>query len=313
MDLAAALKDEERTVIRAGEGFIPTSLDDKDDTVDATFAVDSKPEVLPSDRGISPDLSVEVVKPQFLKIVADVEKMVADAKAIEVKDEESCKFAVALGGAAKKIAKALEAKEKEITADANGFVKSCRSLRDMFLERLVANTKKTNTDSIEIVLKAKITAYQSRIELERRKQEEAARKAAEELQRKLDAEAAEANRKAREEAARIAEEEARKKKASEAEIEAARKAAEEEARKHEVVAPTVTAPVVPATNNVTRTETGTSAHQVKNWKCRIVNASLVPREYCEPSTKLLNDAVKLGIREIPGCIIEETQDTRFRT
>lgn len=284
-------------------------LEDEEQIVDAV-CVGQPPELLPP---VPATLTIEAVKPQFLRIVAGVEEMVANAHAIEVRDDESLKFAVALGGAAKKIAKALEAKEKEITAEASDFVKSCRSLRDMFLDRLVANTKKTNTDSIEIVLKAKITAYQSKIELERRKQEEAARKAAAELQAKLDAEAAEANRKAREEAARIAEEEARKKKASDDEIAAARKAAEEEAKKHEVIAPTVTAPVIPTTNNVTRTETGTSSHQVKTWKCRVVDASLVPRQYCEPSAKLLNDAVKLGVREIPGCIIEELSDTRFRT
>lgn len=298
LNLAAVLDEEDQTEY-------------KDEAVDAVFVIEKKPEVLPPVGG--PVLSVEVVKPQFLQIVAGIEKMVADAKSIEVKDEESCKFAVALGGAAKKIAKALEAKEKEVTEEASGFVKSVRSLRDMFLDRLVANAKKTNTDSIEIVLKAKITAYQSRIELDRRKQEEAARKSAEELQRKLDAEAAEVNRKAREEAARIAEEEARKKKASDDEIAAARKAAEEEAKKHEVIAPTVTAPVIPVTNNVTRTETGTSAHQAKTWKCRIVTPALVPREFCEPSTKLLNDAVKMGVREIPGCVIEEVSETRFRT
>jgi len=284
-------------------------LEDKEQIVDA-ICVGQPPEILPP---VPATLTIEAVKPQFLRIVAGVEEMVANAHAIEVKDDESLKYAVALGGAAKKVAKALEAKEKEITAEASDFVKGCRSLRDMFLDRLVANTKKTNTDSIEIVLKAKITAYQSQVELERRKQEEAARKAAAELQAKLDAEAAEANRKAREEAARIAEEEARKKKASDDEVAAARKAAEEEAKKHEVIAPTVTAPVIPTANNVTRTETGTSSHQVKTWKCRVVEAALVPRQYCEPSAKLLNDAVKLGVREIPGCIIEELSDTRFRT
>jgi hypothetical protein len=39
----------------------------------------------------------------------------------------------------------------------------------------------------------------------------------------------------------------------------------------------------------------------------------VPREYCEPSKRLLDDAVKMGIREIAGCKIEEVSETRFRT
>lgn len=258
-------------------------------------------------------LSVEIVKPQFLRIVAGIEEMVANAHAIEVKDDESLKFAVALGGAAKKVAKALEAKEKEITAEASDFVKGCRSLRDMFLDRLVANTKKTNSDSIEIVLKGKITAYQSKVELERRKQEEAARKAAAEFQAKLDAEAAEANRKAREAAEKKAEEEARAKKASNEEIEAAKKAAADEAAKHEVHAPQVPDMIIPKQETVTRTETGTSSHQVKTWKCYVERPELVPREYCVPDGRILNQAVKMGVRDIPGCRIEEVNDTRFRT
>lgn len=124
-----------------------------------------------------------------------------------------------------------------------------------------------------MTLKKKISAYQAKIELERRKQEDLAKKAAEDLQKKINAEAEKAG----------------------------------------VEAPTVPAPVIPKQETVVRTETGTSSYQVKSWKCRIVDASLVPRQYCEPSTKLLNDAVKLGVREIPGCVIEEISDTRFRT
>jgi hypothetical protein len=166
---------------------------------------------------------------------------------------------------------------------------------------------------IETTLKQKITAYQIKVELERRKQEEAARKAAAELQAKLDAEAAEANRKAKEEAARKAEEEARAKKASEAEIAAAKKAAEDEAAKHEITAPQLPDMVIPKQETVTRTETGTSSYQVKTWKCYVQSPDLVPREYCVPDGRLLNQAVKQGIREIPGCSIVEENSTRFRT
>lgn len=261
----------------------------------------------------SPGMSLVAVKPQFLQYVARVDSMVADAANIEITDEESLKFAVALGGEAKKIAKAIEAKRKDVTAEASDFVDSVNSFCKMFVEKLVANPKKTNGACIEIALKGKITAYQSRIELERRKQEEFARKAAADLQAKLDAEAAEANRKAREEAARKAEEEARAKKASDAEIEAAKKKAEEEAAKHEIQAPIVSAPIIPVQENVTRTETGTSSHQVKTWKCYVESPDLVPREYCEPVGRLLNNAVKMGVREIPGCRIVEESDTRFRT
>lgn len=268
------------------------------------------PEVM---KAVGPVLSLVAVKPKFELYAKQVDSMVVKAKQIDVADDETLKFAVALGGEAKKIAKLIEAKRKEVTAEASDFVDSVNGFCKIFVEKLVLNAKKTNGDSIEAQLKNKITAYQSRIEMERRKQEEAARKAAAELQRKLDEEAAEANRKAREEAARIAEEEARAKKASEEEIEAAKKKAEEEAKKNEIQAPTVTAPAFEKTNNVTHTETGTSSYQVKTWKCYVERPELVPREYCVPDGRLLNQAVKQGIREIAGCKIVEESDTRFRT
>ena len=258
-------------------------------------------------------LSLAIVKPQFEVYTKKVASMVIDAKAIDVTDDETLKFAVALGGEGKKIAKLIEAKRKEVTAEASDFVDSVNGFCKMFIEKLIANPKKTNADSIEIVLKNKITAYQSKLELERRKQEEATRKAAADFQAKLDAEAAEVNRKAREEAVRLAEEEARKAKASKAEIEAAKKAAEEEAAKHEVKAPRVPDAIIPKQETVTRTESGTSSHQVKSWKCFVEHPDDVPREYCEPDGRKLNQAVKMGIRTIPGCRIEEVSETRFRT
>jgi hypothetical protein len=257
-------------------------------------------EVLPP----APAMSLLSVKPQFSKYILATEKMILDASAINIQDDNSLKFAVALGGEAKKIVKAIDAKKKDVTADASEYVKSVNGFCKIFTDRLA---------TVEATVKQKITQYQSKIELERRRQEEATRKAAAELQAKLDAEAAEINRKAREEATRKAEEEARSKKASDAEIEAAKKAAGEEAENHQITAPTLPEMVVPKQETVTRTETGTSSYQVKTWKCFVDCPSLVPREYCVPDGRLLNQAVKMGIREIPGCRIEEVADTRFRT
>jgi hypothetical protein len=258
-------------------------------------------EILPA---IATTLSLMSVKPQFSQYVAATEKMALDAAAININNEDGLKFAVALGGEAKKIVKAIESRKKDVTADASEYVKSVNGFCKMFTDKL---------GLIETTLKQKITAYQIKVELERRKQEEAARKAAAELQAKLDAEAAEANRKAKEEAARKAEEEARAKKASEAEIAAAKKAAEDEAAKHEITAPQLPDMVIPKQETVTRTETGTSSYQVKTWKCYVQSPDLVPREYCVPDGRLLNQAVKQGIREIPGCSIVEENSTRFRT
>lgn len=316
MDLAAAL-DKKTSIGKAIDELIKG-----DDIVDA--------EILPA---VAPALSVAAVKPSFEQYFKKAELMVLSASKMEVTDEETNRIAVSLGGAAKKITKMIDAQCKEVTQEASDFVDGVKGLCKIITEKLVANPKKTNGTCIEITLKNKITVYQSRVELERRKQEEAARKAAAELQVKLDAEAAEANRKAREEAARKAEEETRARLAIEAanrkdmeskqqaeerarkeeeEIEAAKKKAEEESAKHEIQAPQVPDPIMPKQETVTRTESGASAYQVKNWKCTIIDAPIVPRQFCEPSQKFLNDAVKQGVREIPGCKIEEVPDTRFR-
>lgn len=285
-------------------------------------------------NAVGPVLSLAVVKPSFEQYVKEVAVMVNASALCTVDDDDSLRNAVALGGSAKKVYKLIEAQRKEVTAEASDFVDSVNGFCKILTEKLVLNAKKTNADSIEAMLKNKITNYQSRIELERRKQEEAARKAAAELQEKLQAEADEANRKAREEAAKKAEIELRARQAAEAaarkeaeskkevaarkereaaEIEAVRKQAEDEAKKHEIQAPTVVAQVFEQTNNVTRTESGASSYQVKNWVCTVIDPAAVPREFCEPVKKLLDDAVKQGLREIAGCKIEEVSSTRFRT
>lgn len=67
---------------------------------------------------------------------------------------------------------------------------------------------------------------------------------------------------------------------------------------------TVVAQVVPAEKTVTRTSEGSSSLRRK-MVCRIVQPDLVPRKYCVPSQKLLDQDMDAGVREIPGCIIEE--------
>jgi len=125
----------------------------------------------------------------------------------------------------------------------------------------------------EKALKQKIGQYQYKLELERRKQEEAIRKANEELQKKL----------------------------------------EEEAKAAGVEAPQVTPMPLPKKEPVTRTDTGASAHTRKTWKAEIIDPGLVPREYCEPSMKLINHAVKMGVREIPGVKIWQDVQAVVRT
>jgi hypothetical protein len=70
--------------------------------------------------------------------------------------------------------------------------------------------------------------------------------------------------------------------------------------------------VVPEAETVVRTEEG-SSYEVSVWICEVVEPGSVPREYCEPVKKLLDNAVKMGVREIPGCKIYEKIDIRLRT
>ena len=52
---------------------------------------------------------------------------------------------------------------------------------------------------------------------------------------------------------------------------------------------------------------------IEEFKGRIENAKAVPREFCEPVRRLINEAIKSGVREIPGVKIYEKTDIRYRT
>lgn len=246
--------------------------------------------------------SLEVVKPKF----RDAEALIAEhegiSKSLSVTNEESLKLAVAIVGATKKAMRSLDEQKKGLAEykEAKGFVDKVNNFVGDIKERL-----QLIVDNLD----PRVTSYNARIELERRKREEEQRRAAEELQRKLDAEVAEANRKAAEEAKAKAEAEARARQASEAEIEAAKQAAEEEAKRNAIEAPQVQAPIAPKQETTIRTDTGTSAHSRKPWKHEIINAKLVPREYCVVSDTLIRNAIKQGVREIPGVkIYQETKN-----
>jgi vacuolar-type H+-ATPase subunit I/STV1 len=103
----------------------------------------------------------------------------------------------------------------------------------------------------------------------------------------------EAQRKAAEEARKIQEE--LNKKAVEANVEPVR----------------VMAPVIPE-KAVTRTESG-SASLRKVWKWNLTDFSAVPDEYKSINTVAINQAVKNGLRVIPGVEIYEESETVIRS
>jgi len=268
---------------------------------------------------------LDVIRPRFADYAREATRISDEAQFLEVRDQESLNVAVMLGGNAKKISKAIDAKRRAIILIPAEFVKGVNAMCRVITDRL---------DEAERRTKGKISQHQAKVELERREAERKAREAADALQRKLDAEVAEANRKAQAEArARVEEEqrikrqeeefEARKRGAKVAEMKAIAIKAEEErcdaiakamteAAKNAVTAPTVIAPVVADIPRVTRTEAG-SASQRKNWVFEIVNEAEVPREYLQVDEKKVRDSVRMGTREITGIRIFEEVTTVFRT
>jgi hypothetical protein len=268
---------------------------------------------------------LDIIRPRFEDYRKEATRISTDAKELTVQDQESLNIAVMLGGSAKKISKAIDLKRKEIIAEPSEFVKGVNGLCKMITDSL---------DEAEKVTKAKIGQHQAKVELERRETERKAREAADALQRKLDAEVAEANRKAQEEARKRVEEEqrikrekeeaeARERGAKEAELKAiakkaeeerlaALKLAEEETAKNAVIAPTVVAPVVQETPKITRTEGG-SASQRKAWTFEVIDAGAIPREFLMVDEAQIRDAVKMGVREIPGVRIFEETKVIFRS
>jgi hypothetical protein len=296
-------------------------------------------EFLPETQGTVLDLAkLTVIRPRFDDYKQGVTRIASEAKALTVQDQDSLNRAVVLGSSAKAIAAKIEVQRKAIIADPQEFIDGVNKICTMITDALVTkkNSKKevTNPDCAENVLKNKIGQHQAKVELERREAERKAKEATEALQKKLQAEADEANRKAAAEAKARAEEEQRIKRekeeaeakergAKKAELEAlARKAeeerleavrkAEEEAKKNEVMAPTVTAPVVQEAPRVTHTENG-SAFSKKPWVFEVTDSAAVPREFMSVDEKKIRDAVKMGARAIAGVRIYQDNQINFRT
>jgi len=68
---------------------------------------------------------------------------------------------------------------------------------------------------------------------------------------------------------------------------------------------------VPKQQTMVRTEAG-SATQRKVWKHEITDEAQVPREYLMIDEAKVRQAVKQGIREIPGVRIFEHTEIAFR-
>ena len=217
--------------------------------------------------------------------------MTQEARSITVTDTVSQEFAVSAESRNKKLYRDLETTRKSFVAPYNAHVKKINNLFKTLTGPLGQN---------EAIIKAERGKYEYQLELERRRREAKAREEQRWLQAKLDAEAREqrleAERKVRE-----AEEKLKAENDEATRVALEKEIAEETAA---AAAPTPQAPLMTEAQKVVRTPEG-SSYSKFSWKGRIVDPALVPRDLCSPDQKLIDAAVKGGVRSIPGCIVEE--------
>jgi hypothetical protein len=220
--------------------------------------------------GKSMTAPVDIAKPYDMEPVRlrlrpyedKIAAMVEQAGGLSVTDDASNAQAVEMANQAKKIDTAIETVRKALVHDPNEYVKGVNNLAKSFQGKL---------QGIAASMRGKIGSYVQRQEMERRKAEEAARKAQEELQAKIDAEAKTSN----------------------------------------VEPVQIAAPVVPKPATIVRTEAG-SASTRKVWKHEIIDEAAVPRRYLMVDESKIRQAVKQGVREIPGVRIFEHTEIAFR-
>ena len=187
----------------------------------------------------------------------------AAAQKLRVQDRDGQVAATNLAAELKKIAKTVENARKNYTGPVNEHLQAVNGLAKEISAPLDEGLRH---------LTGQLNSYASQVELERRKAEAAARRQAEEEQKRLDAEA---------------------------------KAAGVEAPLVPEVLPaeTKTAAV--------RTEAGTS-YQRKTWTFEVVDPAKLPREYMVLNESAVRAAIKNGVRNIPGLKIFETAQTVIR-
>lgn len=265
---------------------------------ESAAALALEPEVLPAIQ--TPNgFDIAPVALNLVPYEKHVALLVKQAKGVVVTDSESNKAAVSIESSNKLLYKKLETARKGFVAPYNEHVKKINNIFKTLTDPLLAN---------EALIKKVRGDYDYQLLLERRAEEARLREEQRQLQARLNEEA----RQQREEADRKAREAAEKLKTEQdaAARAALEKTIEEETAAAEAPAPTV-APIVIEKPKVIRTAEGSSYTTFK-WVCRVVDPDLVPRTYCEPFQKHLDDAVKGGIREISGCIIEEVAIPKTR-
>ena len=143
------------------------------------YGTEEAPSMLPVERQ---PMSIEEAKEKLKVYVEKIDSMVLEANALVVNTDSTNEAAVLIGTSAKQIYKKLEDQRKALIEEPSAFLKSVNAFCKIFTDKL---------SGIESTAKSKISQYRAVQEQARREAEAAARKATEDLQKKLDAEAKE--------------------------------------------------------------------------------------------------------------------------
>jgi len=223
-----------------------------------------KPKTAPPKTGEIITLNTALVH-QLNVFIAQGEQIRDEALKIKVTNDQTKEEATNLGAKIHKAIKQIDEKADAIIEAPKLFCTNANNIR-----KKVQKPFEEGKD----YLKGELKQHKAREELAAAQRKEAARKATEALQKKINEEA----------------------KAS--------------GIKEDIK---VDAIVVPGVDNVTRAESGTS-YGTKRPKVTVVNLELVPREYLkiELRTKAVHDAMRQGVTEISGLELEWEEDIAFR-
>jgi len=223
-----------------------------------------KPKGPPSKTGQIITLNTALVH-RLNVFIAQGEQIRDQALKIKVTDDKTKEEATNLGAKIHKAIKQIDVEADDIIEDPKRFVTDINNIR-----KKVQKPFEEGKD----YLKGELKQHKAREELAAAQRKEAARKATEALQKKLNEEA----------------------KAS--------------GIKEEIK---VDAIVVPGVDNITRAESGTS-YGTKRPKVTIKNLEVVPREYLkiELRLKAVHDAMRQGVTEIPGLDLDWEDDISFK-
>jgi hypothetical protein len=261
--------------------------------------------------------AVERERQELDKVATSVAEAVRRAELVEVRNSAEANAAVAILKNLKEQTKNAEATRKFLVGPLNAHVRQINAK---------AKEATAPLDAAVDVLKGKIATYQAELERERRAEEDRLRREAAEREARMKAERERAEAEARakrEEAERVqreAEEKARLAAERDAESRAAREAArlaEEAAQKVDQskleemtldALPDLPAPV-PVVAKASKVE-GVQTRMV--WKATVTREALVPREYLVVDQKAINQAVRNGVRDIPGVVIQQVPQVAVR-